>query len=85
MHKREVETLGQRKKAIYFILALILLFNYALVFADNSLEDLKNKKKDALQQLDETKKEKKILRSKPKTLVFKSKNWTSKWSGQPLS
>ncbi|CCQ96839.1 Peptidase M23B [[Clostridium] ultunense Esp] len=66
MHKREVETLGQRKKAIYFILALILLFNYALVFADNSLEDLKNKKKDALQQLDETKKEKKNIEKQTK-------------------
>ncbi|SHD75605.1 murein hydrolase activator EnvC family protein [Schnuerera ultunensis] len=58
--------MGQRKKAIYFILALILLFNYALVFADNSLEDLKNKKKDALQQLDETKKEKKNIEKQTK-------------------
>lgn len=66
MHKREVETLGQRKKAIYFILALVLLFNYALVFADNNLEDLKKKKKDALQQLDETKKEKKNIEKQTK-------------------
>ena len=44
MHKREVGNVRQKKKIIYFILALVLLFNYALVFADN-IEDLKNKKK----------------------------------------
>lgn len=56
----------QKKKSIYFILALVLLFNYALVFADNSLDELKKKQKNAIQQMDDTKKEIKNLETQTK-------------------
>lgn len=55
-----------KKKSIYFILALVLLFNYALVFADNSLDELKKKQKNAIQQMDDTKKEIKNLETQTK-------------------
>lgn len=61
MHKREVGKLAQKKKGIYFILALVLFFNYALVFADNTLEDLKKQQKETQQELDKIEKEKKNL------------------------
>ncbi|MCF6463844.1 peptidase M23 [Clostridium sp. Cult1] len=64
--KREVGDLRQKKKSIYFILALVLLFNYALVFADNSLDELKKKQKNAIQQMDDTKKEIKNLETQTK-------------------
>jgi murein DD-endopeptidase MepM/ murein hydrolase activator NlpD len=47
-------------------LALVLLFNYALVFADNSLDELKKKQKNAIQQMDDTKKEIKNLETQTK-------------------
>ncbi len=56
----------QKKKSIYFILALVLLFNYALVFADNSLDELKKKQKNAIQQMDDTKIEIKNLETQTK-------------------
>ncbi|WP_236914784.1 murein hydrolase activator EnvC family protein [Clostridium sp. Cult2] len=58
--------MGQKKKRIYLILALVLLFNYALAFADNSLEDLKKKQKNTIQQIDETKKEIKNIEKQTK-------------------
>ncbi|HSH35433.1 murein hydrolase activator EnvC family protein, partial [Schnuerera sp.] len=53
--------MAQKKKGIYFILALVLFFNYALVFADNTLEDLKKQQKETQQELDKIEKEKKNL------------------------
>ena len=66
MRKREVGNLGQKKKGLYFIIALILLFNYALVLADNSVDELKKKQKDTIQQIDDTKKEIKNLENQTK-------------------
>ena len=55
-----------KKRKIYFIIALMLIFNYALVFADNSLNDLKRKQKETLQQMDKTKEEIKNLQNQAK-------------------
>lgn len=44
----------RRRKTIYLILALVLVFNSILVFADN-LQDLKDKKKKTEEQMKETK------------------------------
>ena len=58
--------MGQKNKSIYIVLALILFFNYALVFADNSLDELKKKKNQTTEQMNEVKKEMKNLENQTK-------------------
>lgn len=55
-----------KTRKLYLILALILVFNYALVFADGSLNELKNKQKNTQEQMNKVKEEIKNLESQAK-------------------
>lgn len=56
----------KNRKTIYLLLALILIFNYAVVFADNNLNGLKKKQKTTIQEIDKKKKEINDLQGKTK-------------------
>ncbi|NLW21700.1 MAG: peptidoglycan DD-metalloendopeptidase family protein [Tissierellia bacterium] len=56
------------RKTIYSILAVILIFNYALVFADNTIDQLKEKKEETIQEMNERKKEIEDIKSRTKDI-----------------
>lgn len=58
----------KNRKTIYLLLALILIFNYAVVFADNNLNGLKKKQKTTIQEIDKKKKEINDLQGKTKNV-----------------
>lgn len=58
-----------RKRTIYFLLALIFLFNCVYVFADNNLDQLKKKQKNAIQEMNEKKREMRNLQNETKDVT----------------
>ncbi|TCS91633.1 septal ring factor EnvC (AmiA/AmiB activator) [Keratinibaculum paraultunense] len=58
----------RNKKVIYLLLALVLIFNYAIVFADNNLNSLKKKQKTTIQEINRKKKEINDLQGKTKDI-----------------
>lgn len=58
--------MDEKRRTIYLLLALVLLFNCAIVFADNSIQDLKKKQKSTIQEIDQKKKEIKDLKNQTK-------------------
>jgi murein DD-endopeptidase MepM/ murein hydrolase activator NlpD len=58
-----------RKKTVYFLLLLIILFNCVYVFADNGLNQLKKQQKNTIQQMDEKKKEIRNLQNQTKDIT----------------
>lgn len=61
--------MSRRRKTIYLILAFVLLFNCVIVFADNSLQDLKKKKKSTTEQMNQKKKEIEELENQSKDVA----------------
>ncbi|NMB26946.1 MAG: peptidoglycan DD-metalloendopeptidase family protein [Tissierellia bacterium] len=57
-----------KRRTIYFLLVLILLFNYAIVLADGGLEDLKKKQKSTTQEMNKKKKEINSLKNQAKDI-----------------
>ena len=60
--------MSSKRKTIYLILAFVLIFNSLFVFADN-LQDLKNKKKNTTQQMNQKKQEIQQLESQSKDVA----------------
>ena len=58
--------MNRRRRIIYLLLVLVLLFNYAIVLADSGLGDLKKKQKTTTQEINKKKKEIKDLENQTK-------------------
>ncbi len=56
----------ENRRIIYLLLAFVLIFNYAIVFADNNINSLKKKQKSTIQEMDQKKKEIKDLQNQTK-------------------
>ncbi len=58
--------MNRRRKAIYYLLILVLLFNYAIALADNGVGELKKKQNNTKQEMNQKEKEIKSLKNQTK-------------------